>query len=194
MSHTSPGRVALLIAGSGIAGATLFGSTPADAQPIEKGHFHDVFTSDVYDCNGTPAQDAVDVSGNFLVNQRGDFSYFRESVHGSVVTINLDTGGTLTRKFATSSRVHSITDNGDGTRTFTLFAQGGLRLYDADGNFVLKDPGQTRFAFDVDLNGTPDDPSDDEFVPDSFRIVRSSTGNSDTSHLDDCDLLLQYTS
>lgn len=209
MSHTSrtdqrdrqartgwvmPGRGALLIAGLGTAGAVLVSSTPASAQPVEKGHFHDVFTSDVYDCNGTPAQDAVDVSGNFLVNQRGDLSYARESVHGSVVTTNLNTGGTLTQKFATTTRAHAIVDNGNDTITITVFAQGGLRYYDADGGFVLKDPGHVRFAFDVDLNGTPDDPSDDEFVPDSFRIVRSSTGNSDTSHLDDCDLLLQYTS
>jgi hypothetical protein len=177
----------------GIAGAMLVTSAPADAEPIEKGHFHDVSTSDVYDCNGTPAQDAVDVSGNFLVNQRGTLSYFRESVHGTVVTTNLNTNGTLTQEVATSSRVHTIIDNGDGTRTVTLFAEGGLRYYDADGNFVLKDPGHVRFAFEVDLNGTPDDPSDDEFVPDSFRIVRSSTGNSDLSDVDFCDLLVQYT-
>lgn len=191
-----PGRVALLVAGSGMAGAMLATSTPAHAQPIEQGHFHDVFTSDVYDCNGTPAQDAVDVSGNFLVNQRGPSSpgYFQQSVHGAVATTNLDTGGTLTQEFASTTRVHTIVDNGDGTRTFTLFAEGGLRYYDADGNFVLNDPGQVRFAFDVDLNGTPDDPSDDEFVPDSFRIVRSSTGNSDLSDVDFCDLLVQYTS
>lgn len=189
-----PRGTALLIAGSGIAGAMLVSSTPVNAQPIEKGHFHDVFTSDVYDCNGTPAQDAVDVSGNFLVNQRGSFSYFRESVHGTVVTTNLSTGGTLTQQFATSQSVHTIVDNGDGTRTLTVFAQGGLRYYDADGDFVLKDPGHVRFAVDVDLNGTPDDPSDDDFVPDSFRIVRSSTGNSDLSDVDFCDLLVQYTS
>jgi hypothetical protein len=169
-------------------------STPGNAQPTERGHFHDVFTSDVYDCNGTPAQDAVDVSGNFLVNQRGTFSYALETAHGTVVTTNLDTGGTLTQEFATTSRVHTIVDNGNGTRTVTVFAQGGLRYYDTDGNFVLKDPGHVGFAFDVDLNGTPDDPSDDDFVPDSFRIVRSSTGNSDLSDVDFCDLLVEYTS
>lgn len=208
MSHTSrtdqrdrqartgwvtPGRGALLIAGLGTAGAVLVSSTPASAQPVEKGHFHDVFTSDVYDCNGTPAQDAVDVSGNFLVNQRGDLSYARESLHGSVVTTNLNTGGTLTEEFAITIRVHTILDNGDGTRTINVFGQGGSRYYGADGDFVLKDPGHLRFAFDVDLNGTPDDPSDDEFVPDSFRIVRSSTGNSDLSDVDFCDLLVRYT-
>ena len=54
---------------------------PAFARPIEKGHFHDVFISDVYDCEGTPAQDNVDVSANFLGNLRGSspFPYFREA-------------------------------------------------------------------------------------------------------------------
>ena len=64
------GRSALLIAGLIVAGTALV-SAPAIARPIDKGHFHDVLTSPVYDCNGTPAQDSGDVSGNFVFNQRG---------------------------------------------------------------------------------------------------------------------------
>ena len=116
------GRSALLI--TGLAVASLVASTAATARPIDKGHFHDVFTSDVYDCNGTPAQDSGDVSGNF----------------------------------------------------------------------VLKDPGQVRIAFDIDYNGTPGDPSDDVEVPDSFRVVRGSTGNSDLSDRDFCADLVEFTS
>src|SRR6266446_970798 len=168
------GRSVLLIAGLVIAG-TVLASAPATAQPIDKGHFHDVFTSDVYDCNGTPAQDSVDVSGNFVFNQRGSspFPYYGETVRGTVVTTNLETGGTYT-----------ITD----------FASGGSRFYDADGNLVLKDPGEVRFAFDIDYNGTPGDPSDDIEVPHSFRIVRGSTGNSDFSNRDFCADLVAFTS
>ena len=51
------GRSALLIAGLAIT-ATVLASTPATARPIDKGHFHDVFTSDVYDCDGTPPRTA----------------------------------------------------------------------------------------------------------------------------------------
>jgi hypothetical protein len=189
------GRSVALIAGLAVAG-TVLASTPATAQPIDKGHFHDVFTSDVYDCDGTPAQDAGDVSGNFLGNQRGSspFPYFRESLHGTVVTTNLETGGTFTNVFTASSRDHVITDNGDGTITITVFASGGSRFYDTDGNLVLKDPGQTRFAFDVDYNGTPSDPSDDVEVADSFRVVRASTGNSDLSNRNFCADLVEFTS
>jgi hypothetical protein len=189
------GRTVSLIAGLAVAG-TVLASTPATAQPIDKGHFDDVFTSDVYDCDGTPAQDAGDVSGNFLFNQRGSsaFPYFRESLHGTVVTINLETGGTFTNVFTANSRDHVITDNGDGTITITVFASGGSRFYDTDGNLVLKDPGQTRFAFDVDYSGTPSDPSDDVEVPGSFRVVRASTGNSDLSDRNFCADLVEFTS
>ncbi len=188
-------RRSVIITGLAIAG-TLLASAPATAQPIDKGHFHDVLTSDVYDCDGTPAQDAVDVSGNFVFNQRGSsaFPYYRESVHGSVVTTNLDTGGTYTNIFTSNSRDHVITDNGDGTITITEFSSGGSRFYDTDGKLVLKDPGQVRLAFDIDYNGTPGDPNDDVEVPDSFRVVRSSTGNSDLSDRDFCADLVAFTS
>ena len=189
------GRSVLLIAGLAIAG-TMLASTPATAQPIDKGHFHDVFTSDVYDCDGTPAQDSGDVSVNFVFNQRGSspFPYYRESVHGTVVTTNLLTGGTYTAVFTNNFSDHTIVDNGDGTITITNFGSGGSRYYDADGNFVLKDPGEVRVAFDIDYNGTPGDPSDDIYVDGSFRVVRSSTGNSDFSDRDFCADLVEFTS
>jgi hypothetical protein len=141
-------RAAVAACGLALVGGMVAGA-PAAARPIEKGHFHDIFTSDVYDCDGTPAQDSGDVSGNFVFNQRGSspFPYGRESVHGTVVTTNL-----------------------------------------------LKDPGEVRFAFDIDYNGTPGDPSDDVEVPDSFRVVRSSTGNSDFSDRDFCADLVEFTS
>jgi hypothetical protein len=120
--------------------------------------------------------------------------YYWESVHGTVVTTNLNTGGTYTNVFTVNSRDHTIVDNGDGTITITSFASGSSRFYDTDGNFVLKDPGQVRIAFDIDYNGTPGDPSDDIEVPDSFRVVRGSTGNSDLSDRDFCADLVEFTS
>jgi len=188
------GRSVLLIAGLVIAGTVLVSPT-ASAQPIDKGHFHDVFTSDVYDCNGTPAQDSGDVSGNFVFNQRGSspFPYYRESVQGTIVTTNLLNGGTFTNVFTANSRDHTIVDNGNGTITITEFASGGSRLYDTNGKLVLRDPGQFRFAFDIDFNGTPGDPSDDVEVPDSFRVVRDSTGRNDTAGRDFCADLVEFT-
>jgi hypothetical protein len=189
------GRSVLLIAGLVTAGAVL-ASAPATAKPIDKGHFHDVFTGDPYDCNGTPAVDSFDVSGNFVFNQRGSspFPYYRESVHGTVVTTNLKTGGTYTNIFTANNRDHTIVDNGDGTITITGFSSGGSRYYDASGKLVLKDPGEFRSAVDINYNGTPGDPSDDVEVPDSFRVVRASTGNSDFSGRDFCADLVAFTS
>jgi len=75
-----------------------------------------------------------------------------------------------------------------------VYASGASRFYDTNGKFVLKDTGQLRFAFDIDYNGTPGDPNDDVEVPDSFRIVRASTGNSDLSQRDFCADLVEFTS
>ena len=58
---------------------------------------------------------------------------------------------------------------------------------------MLKDPGEVRFAFDIDYNGTPGNPSDDVEIPDSFRLVRGSTGNSDLSDRDVCADLVAFT-
>jgi hypothetical protein len=59
---------------------------------------------------------------------------------------------------------------------------------------VLKDPGQTRFAVEIDYNGTPGNPDDDTEVPGSFRVVRPSTGHSDFSDRDFCADLREFTS
>ncbi len=181
---------------TGTAVATLAIPAPAIARPIDKGHFDEAFSSEIYDCDGTPAQDAGEVHVNFTFNQRGSspFPYYRESVHGYAVTTNLLTGGTYTNVFTANSQDHTITDNGDGTITITIYATGGSRFYDQFGKLVLKDPGGVRFAFDIDYNGTPGDPSDDTEVPDSFRVVRSSTGNSDFSDRDFCADLVAFTS
>jgi hypothetical protein len=170
---------------------------PATAAPLEKERANDVFT-EFFDCGttGTPVQHDADYWVNFLVNQRGSspFPYFRESVSGTDVFTNLDTGGAFTVVFTANSHDHVITDNGDGTITVLVLATGGSRFYDTDGNFVLNDPGQVRLSFDVDYNGTPSDPSDDVFVDGSFQVVRESTGRNDTEGRDFCEDLVEFTS
>jgi hypothetical protein len=95
---------------------------------------------------------------------------------------------------AVQLRDHTIVGNGDGTVTITVFASGVSRYYDANSKLVLRDPGQSRFAFDIDYNGTPGDASDDVEVPDSFRIVRPSTGRNDLAGRDFCADLAEFTS
>lgn len=188
-------RSLILVAGLAI-GSLVATGTSAVAQPIDKGHFHDVFTDDPYSCDGLPAQDSGDISGNFVFNQRGSspFPYYRESVHGTFVTTNLLTGGTFTQVFTSNGQDHVITDNGDGTITIMVNAAGGWRAYDRVGKLVLKDPGNFRFSFDIDYGGTPGDPSDDTEVDGSFQVVRDSTGRNDTEGRDFCADVLEFTS
>ena len=110
------------------------------------------------------------------------------------VFTNLNTGGTFTNVFSLNSKDHVITDNGDGTITILVIATGGGRYYDTDGKLVLSDPGQTRFSIDIDYNGTPSDPADDVEIPDSFQVVRDSTGRNDTAGRDFCADLVEFTS
>jgi hypothetical protein len=188
----------LLRAAAAACGLALVGgmvaTAPAAAQPLEQGHFHDVFT-EFFDCDGTPTQVDADVSGNFLAVRHGsELVYFRESLHGTFVYTNLDTGGTYTNIFTANSRDAQVIDNGDGTLTIVVHRAGSDRWYDTDGNFVLADPGQTRFQFMVDDGGTPGDPSDDEEIEGSFEIVRESTGRNDTQDRDFCEDLVTFTS
>ena len=55
------------------------------------------------------------------------------------------------------------------------------------------DPGTTWLAFDVDYNGTPGNPDDDEEIDGSFHVVRASTGRNDTDGRDFCADVVEFT-
>lgn len=194
MSHRSAVLGAALTL-SALTAAAALTAPAASAQSFTHEHFTDVVDPTPYDCEGTPASDSGTVKVVASANVRGSspFPYFHEHFNGTVVTTNLDTGGTFTNRFVISNHDHTITDNGDGTITITSYASGSSKYYDQDGKFVLKDPGQVRVAFDVDYHGTPGNPDDDTDVPNSFRIIRASTGNSDFSGRNFCDDLVTFT-
>ena len=169
---------------------------PASGQPLDKGYFHDVDSHDfVCATTGTPTRENVDVSGNFVFNQRkpGSPPVYRESVRGTVAWTNLLTGGTFTNVISGVRQDHTVIDNHDGTLTILQYVAGGSRYYDQFGKLVLLDPGSIRFAFEIDDNGTPDFFDDDFEVDGSFRIVRDSTGRTDTTG-DFCEDLVRFTS
>ena len=68
-------------------------------------------------------------------------------------------------------------DNGDGTRTVIVLSTGNATLYDGSGKAIGRNPGQVRFEFLVDHNGTPGDPSDDVGI--SEALIKGSTGRTD---------------
>jgi len=186
-------RLAATIAAAALAAAALTAPSSATAAPIEHGKFHDVET-DVFTCesNGLPVGVVDDISGSFLLNQRGSsaFPYYRESVHGTTTWTNLNNGGTFTNVFTSNFHDAKITDNHNGTITIDFYGAGGSRYYDNAGKLVLKDPGNIRFRTVVDYNGTPANPGDD--IELSFEVIRPSTGRTDTNGRDFCNDVLIF--
>jgi hypothetical protein len=85
------------------------------------------------------------------------------------------TGWSASRKLSGSPRV---TDNGDGTLTILVLGTGNSTTFGVDARAIARNPGQVRFEFLVDHDGTPTDPSDDELIAD-LSLVKGSTGRSD---------------
>ena len=131
-----------------------------------------------------------------MFNQRGSspFPYYRESVHGTVVTTNLDTGGTYTNVFTANSRDHTIVDNGDGTITITVFASGGSRFMTPTASSCSRTPARPGSPSTSTTTALPVTPATTSRSPTSFRVVRGSTGNSDLSDRDFCADLQEFTS
>ena len=190
-------RVLTALTTAAVAALLAAAAAPVTAAPIEKGHFVGDTETNFFTCEttGTPVREDTYVSGSFLFNQRapGSLPHFQENLRGTFTWTNLDTGGTFTQVFTVVRQDHVVTDNGDGTITVDQYAAGGTRYYDQFGKLVMLDPGSIRFAFEVDLNGTPDDFTDDFMVPGSFRVTRESTGRTDTTG-DFCEDLVRFTS
>jgi len=193
VSHFTRSIVALL-SGLGLTVAGLAGASAAAAKPIEQAHFHEVTDEPFTFCEGLDIWYHSEEDGNFLFNQRGSgLAYGGSTVRGTSTWTNLETGGTFTNIWTVRDKDLKITyDETTDTLTIIILATGSSRYYDADGNFVLADPGQVRFSILVDANGTPTDPSDDEFIAD-LGVVKDSTGRNDTQDRDFCEDLVLFT-
>lgn len=99
--------------------------------------------------------------------------YFKSTLHERT-TFTEPNGTTVTLTSNTVSKDQRIVDNGDDTFTITAFGAGGFRL--TGPAQTLRDPGRVVFRFDVDTNGTPQNPFDDEEIPGTFEVIRPSTG------------------
>ena len=71
-----------------------------------------------------------------------------------------------------------VTDNGDGTFTLVVLVTGNSTVYGMDGKAIARNPGQVRDEILIDNNGTPQDPSDDEFL-EFIQEIKGSTGRTD---------------
>jgi hypothetical protein len=129
------------------------------------------FTVDDFDACGITVTAHFKGSANIIVRsdapnldrlqlgQHADFTYTNEA-NGHVMTAHLDL----------NSSDLLVTDNGDGTITDTYAVNGRTSFTDTAGKVYLSTSGRIVYADTINLNGTPDDGSDD-FLQ-SFEILQ----------------------
>ncbi|TWP49081.1 hypothetical protein FKR81_25760 [Lentzea tibetensis] len=166
---------------------TLLVTTQVQAKPLEHVQFHNAGSDVIEDfCGDLEVRFTFDDRGTFLFNQQGRdrLAHSHVNLHGTASWTNLANGRTLTHVYHVTEKELKVTDNGDGTLTLLVQASGSTKFIGPDGQ-VLNDPGQFRFELLFDHNGTPADPSDDEFVAD-LGVVKPSTGRNDLEGHDLC--------
>ena len=166
----------------GATAAVTFASV-ASAKQTFRETFHEEGT-DVFqnfcDVPGMTVNVAFTDSGRvFMVPHGPDgLSYFHlNGTHTNVFT-NPANGRSVTERVTLIDKDLRVTDNGDGTLTIIALATGNATVYGANGKAIARNPGQIRYELLIDHNGTPTDPSDDEFIAD-LGLVKGSTGRSD---------------
>ena len=120
----------------------------------------------------------LDMRVNVVSRGPAGLTYFLQHGVTREVLRNPATGKTLTSVATVTEKDMRITENGDGTLTILVLATGNAVLYGPDGKAIARNPGQTRFEILVDDGGTPNDPSDDEFLG-RLGTVKESTGRTD---------------
>ncbi len=159
----------------------------AQAKPLERERIHDAGSELIEDC-GLDLLVEWDYYVNITFNQRGKdkIAYFTGTIHGQVSWTNVENGKTLTSVDNFVDKDQKIVDNGDGTLTILVLAAGSTKVYGPDGKMLFNDPGQIRYEVLIDHNGTPSDPSDDEFL-EPLGVVKGSTGRNDLDGRDFCE-------
>jgi hypothetical protein len=162
--------------------APLLLHVPASARLVDSGTIHEEFTDTVEDWCGVQGLDVLvvgthDLKFTAVSTGKNGLIHFR----GRDVVDETHTANGVTTRFVLNSpsRDLKVVDNGDGTLTITVLATGNAVLYGPDGKAIARNPGQSRFRFDVDHGGTPTDPSDDTEIEGSFEQIKGSTGRSD---------------
>jgi len=157
-------------------------SGPAGGAILETGSEQFEFTETVNkfcDVNGLRVQVDGEGTVRYRLDTRGSKGYVLYAEH-AVVDVrftNTRTGAFVTSHETTMFKDLRITDNGDGTHTVIYFGTGNAVLYDSSGTAIGRNPGQTRWEAIIDLNGTPQDFDDDEFI--SEEVILGSTGRND---------------
>jgi len=150
-------------------------AAPVAAGQVDRGHQQFSESELIEDFCGIDGFDVThtrEFSGSFTATTRGPdgFVQVRDSVRETNTYLNPETGKSLTVLHLGHGHDMSITDNGDGTLTVIFQNSGQDSWFDGNGQKVLSVAGVTRDEFLIDNNGTPHDPSDDQFLEYVARI------------------------
>ena len=179
MTHSR--KFVAMLACCGAVSAALVGHASAGQASQER--FHDEGTlvhENFCGVEGLTVSDEFVIDGRVhtVPHGRNRFDYFLENRREtSVVTNVADDNRTVTFALTVHQQDLKVTDNGDGTLTIVTMFTGNVVVSGPDGKAIARDPGQARFEALIDHGGTPNDPSDDEFI--SERLIKGSTGRSD---------------
>jgi hypothetical protein len=171
------------LVGGGVLAACLGLAAPSAAEVVFAESFHDEDSGTSLDYCGVDGFDVhfdfvLDGSVRVIARKPGTAPYFQAHIHTSTTFTNAD-GESVHDKTSYIEKDLRITEHPDGTATIVTLLTGPSTLYDdATGKAIARNPGQVRFEFVVDLNGTPEDPTDDVFVED-HGLVKGSTGRND---------------
>ena len=184
-------RLVKMVAAGTIATGTIsavvgFGASPLAAAPIEHVRDSGVFTEVVEDfCGDLDVRITDEFSEHVLIMSRNGVPYFQNNVRSVTTFTNLANNKTFTIESRFLDKDNDIVDNGDGTFTITIRVSGQTKVYGPDGEHLFLDAGMTLFQILVDNNGTPADPTDDEFITD-LGVLRQA-GRGDTAERDFCE-------
>jgi hypothetical protein len=155
----------------------------ADARQVFRETIHeerDIVLEDFCEVPGLTVElsRVMDMRVNVVSRGQAGLTYFLQHGVTKEVLHNPATGKSLTSVATVTEKDMRVTENGDGTLTILVLATGNAVLYGPNGKAIARNPGQTRFEILVDDGGTPNDPSDDEFLG-RLGTVKESTGRND---------------
>lgn len=167
---------------AGLAAIAMTTAAPVQGAVLESGTEPIEFTETVNKfCDVAGLRVLVEGEGTltYRVDVRGSEGYlfFADRAVVDVTFTNVRTGAYVTSHENTRFRDVTVKDNGDGTHTITWFGTGNAYVTDSSGTVIGRNPGQVRFEVVIDLNGTPQDITDDEFI--SEELTLGSTGRND---------------
>jgi hypothetical protein len=181
MKHARALRRSAVLVGAVTAAVTLAAAASGGQVLRDTIHEEDeVVLANFCDVPGLTVNDAfvLDLRVHIVPHGSDRLDYFLQHGQRTDVYTNVANGKSVRAVATVTEKDLRVTDNGDGTLTILILATGNAVLYGANGKAIARNPGQIRFEILVDHNGTPTDPSDDEFIAD-LGVVKGSTGRSD---------------